>query len=74
MKRSVRTWFVATCLGLAAGALLAGCEQGEGDRCQVDADCQAGLVCNRGDQRCSSTNNQQLDAEPIPDGAGSAAP
>jgi hypothetical protein len=27
--------------------LLAGCKQGVGDRCNVDADCEDGLICSR---------------------------
>ena len=32
---------------LGAGAIVA-CKQGEGGRCQVDADCEDGFVCNQG--------------------------
>jgi len=36
-------------LGLLAGGvgLLIGCKQGEGQRCQVNDDCDTGLVCNQ---------------------------
>jgi hypothetical protein len=34
-------------LGAGAVALLAaGCRQAEGDRCEVDSDCQTGLTCD----------------------------
>jgi hypothetical protein len=31
---------------LVGGLALAGCKQDEGQRCEVDTDCAAGLVCN----------------------------
>ena len=30
---------------LLAGLALSGCKQGEGDRCQVQSDCDDGLLC-----------------------------
>jgi hypothetical protein len=30
---------------LLSSLLLVGCRQGEGDRCQVQADCEDGLIC-----------------------------
>ena len=38
---------VAVAAALASGWLLtaSGCKQGAGDRCEVDNDCSAGLVC-----------------------------
>src|SRR5690348_16947280 len=44
MTRRLRISLVLP-LALAAGALVAGCKQGVGDRCQVDEDCQDTLVC-----------------------------
>jgi hypothetical protein len=32
-------------MGLLSCATLMGCKQGEGDRCQVQADCEDGLIC-----------------------------
>jgi hypothetical protein len=45
--RSVSRRFITalTALLLAAPLLLAGCKQGEGDRCQLDEDCSEGLRC-----------------------------
>jgi hypothetical protein len=41
-----------TVLSLAALILLissgVACKQGAGDRCEIDSDCQSGLVCNNG--------------------------
>jgi hypothetical protein len=36
-----RAWYIA----LFLVASLAGCKQGEGDRCQLDSDCEDGLRC-----------------------------
>lgn len=60
--------------------IVAGCKQGEGERCQVDNDCQSPLVCNKAKNTCQGTSGGDLDAS-IPDGpkvdaagdAGSAA-
>jgi hypothetical protein len=32
-------------VGLVAAPLLAGCKQGVGERCQVQSDCNDGLLC-----------------------------
>ncbi|MDB4959499.1 MAG: hypothetical protein JWO36_7068 [Myxococcales bacterium] len=45
--------------------LIAACRQGKGDRCQVEADCQAGLVCSRAGT-CDTTTGNGLDAT-VPD-------
>jgi hypothetical protein len=47
--------------------IVAGCKQGEGERCQVDDDCQAPLVCNKAKNTCQGTSGGDLDAS-IPDG------
>jgi len=59
---------------LSAAALLlalgvASCKQGEGQRCQVQSDCEAGLQCNVGEGVCrsASSNTADIDAEPPPD-------
>jgi hypothetical protein len=38
-------WSLFAAVALSASALLAACKQGEGDRCEVQNDCQAGLTC-----------------------------
>ena len=38
----LRAWATASLLVIA---LIPGCKQGEGDRCQLDSDCEDGLVC-----------------------------
>ncbi|MBL0215701.1 MAG: hypothetical protein IPQ07_17700 [Myxococcales bacterium] len=66
--------------GLGALALIAGvgvwvvaCKQGEGDRCQVNADCESGLVCNQATQSCAKTSGGGIDAD-VPDGPPADAP
>jgi hypothetical protein len=46
--------------------LIAGCKQGKGDRCQIEADCQAGLVCSKSG-KCDTSTGGGLDAS-VPDG------
>lgn len=64
--------FVAASLALvtaiASGAMsmLTGCDQAEGDRCQVDTDCEDGLLCNQATQSCARTGGGDIDAT-VPD-------
>ena len=46
---SLRLGFL--CL-LLSGLAFAGCKQGEGETCQVDSDCEEGLVCVPGISVC----------------------
>lgn len=49
-------------------ALVAGCPQGDGDRCEIDSDCGKGLVCCSGSNTCRpSCQTSQPDAAVIPD-------
>ena len=44
-------------------ALGAGCKQGEGDRCQIDDDCEGTLVCSTSEHVCrSTTSSPSVDA------------
>ncbi|HWU89894.1 MAG TPA: hypothetical protein VN253_21680 [Kofleriaceae bacterium] len=60
-----------TLLGLGA---IASCKQGEGERCQVQADCEDGLTCNEAEKICrgSAKNSQDIDAPLAPDAAPDA--
>jgi hypothetical protein len=49
-----------------ASMFVLACKQGEGARCQVNADCADGLVCNKAKNTCQSTTGGDLDAS-IPD-------
>ena len=53
--------------------IVAGCKQGEGERCQVDDDCQSPLVCNKAKNTCQSSGSGLLD-ETVPDGPPADAP
>ena len=58
-------------------ALLAGCQQGRGERCQTTADCANGLVCSQAEPKtCGGEDTEQFDAEQPPDApdAPDAAP
>ena len=59
-----RLVFVAAAL---AGA--AGCKQGLGDRCQIDEDCESGLICSTGTNRVCTTGGttSMVDAPPASD-------
>lgn len=51
----------------ALAGLVAACESGEGERCQLDSDCKPGLVCNQATAECaSSTSALPIDAT-VPD-------
>jgi hypothetical protein len=51
------------------------CKQGEGEVCQVKADCEEGLECNAGTMRCQRPGSVVADAAPVQiDGAVDAAP
>jgi len=69
---------LAAALALAAAALVTACQQSEGDRCQVNADCEDGLVCNQATQTCAKTSGGGIDADvpdpPMPDAALPDAP
>jgi hypothetical protein len=46
---------------------IAGCKQGSGERCQVDADCADGLKCSQSEPKtCGGDNMVQEDAIPPP--------
>lgn len=50
-------------------ALALGCKQSEGDRCQIDDDCESGLVCSESEHVCrgqtSGTIDAGVDAAPV---------
>jgi hypothetical protein len=56
--RPVLKLFLGLGLGLALGGMLWACAQGEGDRCEREEDCKAGLRCaksaNSISGRCTS--------------------
>ena len=38
-------WLTGISGALLAVALMAGCKQEDGERCQIDSDCEEGLIC-----------------------------
>ncbi len=69
-----RLFGIAAALLLATAGLVTACRQDEGDRCQVNADCGDGLVCNQATQTCAKRGEEGgIDADvpdpPMPDAA-----
>jgi hypothetical protein len=66
VRRPVRILAASLALTALAALGIASCKQGEGERCQVDDDCAAGLTCNQGEGVCRSvsSDNQPIDAQP----------
>lgn len=58
--------------GFAVVVALAGlagiaCKEGEGSRCEVDADCRSDLVCNKATDTCQNSADIDPDASFEPD-------
>jgi hypothetical protein len=64
LKRTLS--LVAASLALSALAIggVASCKQGEGQRCQTQADCEEGLQCNEGEGVCRERPMGAIDALP----------
>jgi hypothetical protein len=56
-------------LAVLAAVSYVGCKQGDGDRCQVNEDCESG-VCNKAKGTCASSGSAttEIDAPTVPDG------
>ena len=54
MKRVLFAVFVASLIPIA---LVAACKQGEGERCQVNDDCESPLVCAQATHTCASSQS-----------------
>lgn len=58
---------------LFAVGLVASCKQGEGERCQVDDDCEDPLVCAQATQTCADNDTSSgIDAMPPTDAPDAA--
>ncbi|RMH40446.1 MAG: hypothetical protein D6689_13800 [Deltaproteobacteria bacterium] len=70
----------ALALSLVALAAAPACKQGEGQRCEIDSDCEDGLICSPGPGGQSvcvpDTSGTPVDAapKPMPDASADAAP
>ena len=73
MKRLVIAMVITS---LFAFGLVASCKQSEGERCQVDDDCESPLVCAQATQTCADNNTSSgIDAMiPIDAPAEAATP
>ena len=60
-------------LAAVVAAGVASCKQGEGDRCQIKADCGDGLVCNQATGTCQTTSGG-ADGQIAPDARLDAGP
>lgn len=62
MKRVLTALLLASLFPIA---LVASCKQSEGERCQVDDDCEDPLVCAQATQTCAASDTSAgLDASP----------
>jgi hypothetical protein len=69
----VKRVLIVCSLGLVGSLVtLAACKQSKGDRCQVNADCDTGLVCNKAKNTCQSDEGGDADAGIIDAAADSA--
>ena len=57
-----RLLFVSTIALVGSLVTLAACKQGQGDRCQVDDDCESGLVCAEAKNTCETSTSAGFDA------------
>lgn len=54
MKKPVAIVIASLVLGLLGLGGMSSCKQGEGERCQVQADCEDGFICNEAEGICRS--------------------
>jgi hypothetical protein len=53
-------------LGIS-GAIMSGCGQSIGEKCQIDSDCKSDLVCNTGTGLCQAKNQGDAAVVGAPD-------
>jgi hypothetical protein len=70
MRRSV----LSVVLAIAASLTVSACKQGRNERCQVQSDCDDGLICSLATQECSDQTNSGIDASLPVDAAPDAPP
>jgi hypothetical protein len=65
VKKSIAIVIASLGLGLLTLGGIASCKQGEGERCQIQADCEGDLQCNVAQGICvSSSQEMPIDAMP----------
>lgn len=62
IKRTVSLVIASLALSALAIGGIASCKQGEGKRCQVQADCEEGLQCNQAEGKCLARPMGDIDA------------
>jgi hypothetical protein len=62
VKRILFPCLLAACASIVT---FAACKQGQGERCQVDEDCESDLVCNKAKNTCQTTEGGNADASII---------
>ena len=66
----MKQWIAIAVVSVAAW----GCKQGQGERCQVNADCANGLICTQAEPRtCGGNNSNMFDAD-LPEAGAPDAP
>jgi hypothetical protein len=60
-----RLFLISTLALVASIATLVSCKQGEGERCQIDDDCESPLVCNMAKNTCQGSGRADFDAGTI---------
>jgi hypothetical protein len=66
MRRRLAYILVPLALIGISGAIISGCGQAIGEKCQIDSDCSSGL-CNSGTGLCQSPNSNTVDTNLLPD-------
>jgi hypothetical protein len=67
VKRPVSFIIASLAMSLLVLGVVGSCKQGEGERCQVQDDCEEGLQCNVGEGVCRAMSSGDIDAELPPD-------
>jgi hypothetical protein len=74
VRRVSRAAIVFAACALFAGGFVAACRQGEGERCQVNDDCEDPLVCVEATHTCATSNSSMGIDATIPLDAPDAMP
>jgi hypothetical protein len=66
--------FASTIALVSVLVTIAACKQGEGERCQVNDDCESPLECSAAKGTCVSPGSTETDDAEVPDGTPPDAP
>ena len=73
MRRRLAYLLVPLALLGASAGLVAGCQQKDGERCEINEDCESGL-CNEGRGVCQAKGATNVDAIPAVDASRDGGP